>query len=156
MLLRSPETYKKLVEEIRGAFKSYDEIDGIASDRLPYLKSCIEETLRIYPVVPFGLPRLSPGETVDGVYVPQGVCFQGHIYTSRMSYANKTTHRPRYSHHLTQRHMTKTTSKTQTNSSRSVGWTLIRPTRRRRVSHSPSAPVSVLGEGTLSASNPPF
>lgn len=74
-LLHYPETYKKLVGEIRSAFNTYEEITGISSDRLPYLKACVEETLRVYPVVPFGLPRLSPGETVDGVYVPEGVCF---------------------------------------------------------------------------------
>lgn len=81
LLLRNPETYKKLVGEIRSAFTSYEEIDAITSDRLPYLKSCIEETIRIYPVVPFGLPRLSPGETVDGVFIPKGVSFsQSLIY----------------------------------------------------------------------------
>lgn len=61
------------MEEIRGAFNSYDEIDGISTDRLPYLKACLEEMMRLYPAVPFGLPRLSPGETVDGVYIPEGV-----------------------------------------------------------------------------------
>lgn len=67
------------MEEIRGAFTSYGEIDGISTDRLPYLKAVIEEGLRAYPVVPFGLPRESPGETVDGVFVPKGVCLHTKI-----------------------------------------------------------------------------
>ena len=29
--------------------------------------------MRLYPPVPFGPPRLSPGAYVNGVYVPKGV-----------------------------------------------------------------------------------
>lgn len=72
-LCRNPATYKKLVDEIRGAFNSYDEITGLATERLPYLKAVIDEGLRIYPPVPMGMPRVSPGETIDGKYVPEGV-----------------------------------------------------------------------------------
>jgi len=40
---------------------------------LPYLNAVIEETLRLFPPVPIGPPRISPGEFVDGTYVPNGV-----------------------------------------------------------------------------------
>lgn len=73
-LLHSPAKYQRLVEEIRSSFTDYNDINGITTDRLPYVKAVIEEGLRAYPVVPFGLPRVSPGETVDGVFVPEGVC----------------------------------------------------------------------------------
>lgn len=72
-LCRNPASYKKLVDEIRGAFKSYDEITGMATERLTYLKAVIDEGLRVYPPVPMGMPRVSPGETIDGKYVSEGV-----------------------------------------------------------------------------------
>lgn len=71
-LCREKDAYRKLAEEVRGTFSSYDEITGHATDRLPYLKAVIDEGLRIYPPVPVGMPRVSPGETVDGEYLPEG------------------------------------------------------------------------------------
>ena len=71
-LCRNPKVYDKLAREIRGAFSNYDQITGRSTDSLIYLKAVIEEGLRLYPPIPIGLPRVSPGETVDGYYVPQG------------------------------------------------------------------------------------
>lgn len=77
-ICRSDRVYQKLAREVRESFKSYDEIDGRSTDALPYLKAVIEEGLRLYPPIPIGLPRISPGETVDGHYIPQGTI----VYTS--------------------------------------------------------------------------
>ncbi|KAI5810728.1 cytochrome P450 [Pyronema omphalodes] len=75
-LCRSPNAYKKLLEEIRTTFTSYDEITARATEHCKYLKAVIDEGLRIYPPVPIGMPRFSPGEYVDGIYLPQGTeCF---------------------------------------------------------------------------------
>jgi len=71
-LCKTPHAYRKLAEEIRGAFTSYDQINHHNTEPLPYLKACLNEALRIYPPVPVGPPRDSPGETVDGVYMPVG------------------------------------------------------------------------------------
>lgn len=72
-LLRNPECLAKLQQEIRGAFNSLDEITGDAVSHLKYMHGVIEEGLRVFPPVSFGLPRVSPGEFVDGHYVPAGV-----------------------------------------------------------------------------------
>ena len=71
-LCRHPLVYDKLVREIREKFSSYEQITGQSTDTLQYLKAVIEEGLRLYPPIAIGLPRVSPGETVDGYFVPEG------------------------------------------------------------------------------------
>ncbi|KAI0424703.1 cytochrome P450 monooxygenase-like protein [Xylaria sp. FL1042] len=71
-LLKNPECMAKLQSEVRSAFKSIDEITGDSTATLPYLHGVIEESLRLFPPVPFSLPRHSPGALVDGHYVPKG------------------------------------------------------------------------------------
>ncbi|KAK8016874.1 Cytochrome P450 monooxygenase BOA3 [Apiospora rasikravindrae] len=65
----------RLAEEVRSAFESADQITAAAAGpaQLPYLNAVIEEGLRIFPPSPLGPPRVSPGETVDGHYVPKGI-----------------------------------------------------------------------------------
>ncbi|RPB03290.1 cytochrome P450 [Choiromyces venosus 120613-1] len=72
-LLRNPHTYQRLVSEITSAFTSYSQITSITARKLQYLGAVIDEVLRVYPPVPIGLPRYSPGETVDGYFIPKGV-----------------------------------------------------------------------------------
>lgn len=72
-LLQSPESLNKLTLEVRSSFNSVDDITGDNTNALPYLRAVLEEGLRIFPPVSFGLPRISPGATVDGQYVPPGV-----------------------------------------------------------------------------------
>ena len=65
-----------LQQEIRGAFKSYDQINAASAARLTYLNAVLLEGLRIFPPVPLALPRVVPpgGDIVDGHFVPEGVC----------------------------------------------------------------------------------
>lgn len=74
-LLTNPEAMAKLTAEVRGAFKSEDEIDFVSVSTLPYLLACLDEALRMYPPVPTGLPRVVPkgGAKISGNYVPEGV-----------------------------------------------------------------------------------
>jgi cytochrome P450 len=72
-LLTNPETLRKLTQEIRGAYKNAQHIDVASTLRLPYLQAVLKETQRIFPSSPVGLPRVSPGAKVNGVYVPPGV-----------------------------------------------------------------------------------
>ncbi|KAF7518743.1 hypothetical protein G7054_g13345 [Neopestalotiopsis clavispora] len=71
-LARHPNVIKKLRDELHETFKSYSTITGDAVARLPYLNAVLEETMRVFPPVPPGPPRVSPGDFVDGIYVPQG------------------------------------------------------------------------------------
>jgi cytochrome P450 len=75
-LCRTPEVYQKLKDEVRGRFKTADEIT-IHTTTFPYLTAVINEVLRIYPPVPIALPRVTPkgGALVAGVFVPEGVGF---------------------------------------------------------------------------------
>ncbi|KAI0453884.1 cytochrome P450 monooxygenase-like protein [Xylaria acuta] len=71
-LLKNPDCMVNLQKEIRGAFASVDDVTGESTAGLPYLHGVIEESLRLFPPVPFALPRHSPGAVVDGHYVPEG------------------------------------------------------------------------------------
>lgn len=72
-LLKNSECRETLQKEVRGSFAAASEMTGDAVANLPYLNGVIEETLRIFSTVPFGLPRTSPGEMVDREYIPEGV-----------------------------------------------------------------------------------
>ncbi|KAE8446004.1 hypothetical protein EG329_012643 [Mollisiaceae sp. DMI_Dod_QoI] len=73
-LTTNPSVMARLVEEVRTTFKEEVEINMIRVQGLSYLNAILEETLRIYPPVPVGLPRKAPanGAEVLGQYVPPG------------------------------------------------------------------------------------
>jgi cytochrome P450 len=75
-LCRTPDVYAKLKHEIRSKFRSADEITSTTAT-LPYMTAVINETLRIYPPISVGMPRVVPpgGETVAGSFIPGGVSF---------------------------------------------------------------------------------
>ncbi|KAJ5935122.1 Cytochrome monooxygenase lcsI [Penicillium verhagenii] len=83
-LVQTPAAYKRLVEEIRDTFKSYDEIDFSSVSQLTYMNAALEEALRVYPPVPAVLPRLVPkgGSIIDGNFVPEGVSVAGAQYST--------------------------------------------------------------------------
>ncbi|KAE8340462.1 hypothetical protein BDV24DRAFT_175348 [Aspergillus arachidicola] len=72
-LIRHPEAMAKLREEIDGVLgpneivASYDTVK-----HLPYLRACLDESLRILPPTPHGLPRQTPPEGMEilGEWVP--------------------------------------------------------------------------------------
>jgi len=73
-LLRNPVIYKKLVDEVRGACKTEEDINMDVLAGLTYMNACIEEGLRIFPPVPIGLLRTVPkgGSLIDNHPVPGG------------------------------------------------------------------------------------
>ncbi|RYP08988.1 hypothetical protein DL765_008605 [Monosporascus sp. GIB2] len=89
-LLKTPATMQRLKEEIRSRYKSLEEIDILSTGQIPYLQAVLKEGMRLYTAGPQGLPRKSPGMTVDGHYVPEGV----ELYVSRWAAA----HDERYFH----------------------------------------------------------
>ncbi|TKA73419.1 hypothetical protein B0A49_03039 [Cryomyces minteri] len=89
-LLKNPQCMKKLVDELRGAFATDDEITIEALAQLKYLHACLEEALRLYPPVPIGLPRKTPAEgtTICGDWVAGGTTVSVHHYSTYRSEAN--------------------------------------------------------------------
>ncbi|KAH8647141.1 cytochrome P450 [Xylariales sp. PMI_506] len=63
---------RALAAEVRAAFASYADITADAAAGLTYLNAVLDESMRLFSPVGTGGPRVSPGETVDGVYVPEG------------------------------------------------------------------------------------
>ncbi|KAK9777135.1 putative Isotrichodermin C-15 hydroxylase [Seiridium cardinale] len=70
-LLKNPEAYKILVEEIRASFASEDEITLTSVNELKYLPAVIDEGFRMYPPVPVGLSRITPkgGASIAGTWI---------------------------------------------------------------------------------------
>ncbi|KAK5759966.1 hypothetical protein LTS12_009862 [Elasticomyces elasticus] len=75
-LARNPSALRTVTSELRLAFSSLEEIrSGSGLDSCVYLDACIEETLRLAPVVPALLPRevMKGGIVIDGQFVPEGI-----------------------------------------------------------------------------------
>ncbi|KAI2794707.1 Cytochrome monooxygenase lcsI [Penicillium oxalicum] len=83
-MLVHPEVQRKLLEEVRGSFKSFDAITFQAVAQLPYLNAALEETLRMYPPVADIIPRVVPkgGAMVDGQFIPEDTVVTGQFYSS--------------------------------------------------------------------------
>ncbi|KAF2852264.1 cytochrome P450 monooxygenase-like protein [Plenodomus tracheiphilus IPT5] len=73
-LLSTPESMRKLTEEIRGTFSNDGDMTMEKLAALPYLNACIKETFRVYPPVPLIMPRCVPedGSTIVGQFIPPG------------------------------------------------------------------------------------
>ncbi|KAK2745928.1 hypothetical protein FQN55_006000 [Onygenales sp. PD_40] len=73
-LLNNPSTLKKLTVDVRSTFSSSEQIDGQSVTRLPYLRACVDEALRLAPPIPSHLPRevLASGLVIDDIYIPAG------------------------------------------------------------------------------------
>ncbi|KAK5742912.1 hypothetical protein LTS12_024030 [Elasticomyces elasticus] len=75
-LVRYPTALRTVASELRLAFRSLEEIrSGSKLNSCVYLDACIEETLRLAPVVPAQLPRevMKGGIVIDGQFVPEGI-----------------------------------------------------------------------------------
>ncbi|KAI0434880.1 cytochrome P450 [Xylaria sp. FL1042] len=84
--LRNPEVLEELKREVRGTFSRYEDITAENLRSLPWLNACMQETLRVVTVATHhSLPRISPGGTVDGTYVPKGVICRTALFTYNRS-----------------------------------------------------------------------
>ena len=75
LLYTHPHILCKLREELDAAFPSDTLPTHELASQLPYLRACIEESLRVRPPSSFGLPRIVPkgGRQIAGQFVPEGV-----------------------------------------------------------------------------------
>lgn len=88
----NPQALKTVQQEVRAAFSSEEEITMSSTAHLKYMFACIEEAMRLYPAVVETPPRISPGEFVDGHWVPKGV-----RNTPSMMYGQRLTRASRLS-----------------------------------------------------------
>ena len=73
--MQNPHVLKTLTAEIRNTFANESEINLISVNSLKYQLAVLDETLRMYPPVPTGLPRRVPGDgaMISGHWVAGGV-----------------------------------------------------------------------------------
>ena len=91
-LLRNPEQYRCLQNEIRTKFLSPEDITFESLAECKYLNACLKEGLRVYPPVPIGSPRLVPvgGLQVLDRWIPQDTRVSVHHYSTYHSEENFT------------------------------------------------------------------
>ena len=81
-LLRIPDVMAKLQAEIRGQFKTYNDITIDSVNDSPYLVAVLQESLRYFSPVPTGFQRRVPagGEVVSNYYLPEGTALCVSMY----------------------------------------------------------------------------
>jgi cytochrome P450 len=99
LLLQNPSKMSRLVQQIRETFQTDEDITMDGSAKIDYLHACVEESLRLYPPVPIGLPRVAPagGATICGDFIPGGyeVCItQYSTYRSSANFRNPNSFIP--------------------------------------------------------------
>lgn len=83
-LATHPDVTQKLQEELDALFQEAPEPDANALSRLKYLQACIDEALRLQPVVPSGAQRITPPaglQVKDDLFIPGDVIVQVPTYT---------------------------------------------------------------------------
>ncbi|KAF1922346.1 cytochrome P450 [Didymella exigua CBS 183.55] len=97
-LLRDPQHMANLKNEVRGHFKSEEEINVLAIAGLPLLNGSINEAMRLLsPANGTGTHRLSNGGFVEGIYIPPGITIAVDQYTIQRSpkyWRDPETYRP--------------------------------------------------------------
>jgi cytochrome P450 len=86
LLLSNPDALKRATEEVRSAFKSEGDINLSSVQGLTYMLACLNESLRYYPPVASGTPRITPdgGAIICGHNIPKNVSkalFSPHLHT---------------------------------------------------------------------------
>ncbi|CAG7558221.1 unnamed protein product [Fusarium equiseti] len=82
-LALNPEIRKKLQDEIDDYKTSHEQSDHFSMSKLKYLQACIDESLRLTPVLMSGLQRMTPpeGMQLDDVFIPGDTIFHAPSYT---------------------------------------------------------------------------
>lgn len=83
-LAAHPEVTKALQDELDAFFQENPEPDANALSKLKYLQACIDEALRIMPVVPSGGQRITPPEGLEiseDLFIPGDTIVQVPTYT---------------------------------------------------------------------------
>ncbi|KAJ4250142.1 hypothetical protein NW762_011953 [Fusarium torreyae] len=77
------EVYNKLQAEIDTYKEVHEQSDHLSLSKLEYLQACIDEALRLHPVIMSGLQRMTPpeGMQVGDVFIPGNTIFHMPSYT---------------------------------------------------------------------------
>ncbi|TLD15700.1 uncharacterized protein PgNI_00007 [Pyricularia grisea] len=99
LLLTNPEAYDKVTDEVRSSFSDPSEINLTSVNKLSYMLACLDEALRIFPVVPSWLPRrVTKHEAViNGNVIPQGTLvatWQWPMYHSEKNFSKPLEYHP--------------------------------------------------------------
>jgi cytochrome P450 len=72
LLTTNQEKLARLTDEVRSAFATDQDITMTSVGNLSYMLACLNESLRMYPPLPGGLPRIVPsgGAVIGGSFVP--------------------------------------------------------------------------------------
>ncbi|KAL3440132.1 cytochrome P450 [Aspergillus insuetus] len=83
LLYTHPPVLQRLRDEIMAAVPGTDVPTYSVVSALPYLRACIEESLRVRPASSFGLPRIVPkgGREICGQFIPEGVTISVPTYS---------------------------------------------------------------------------
>ncbi|KAI1503322.1 P450 monooxygenase No.1 [Biscogniauxia marginata] len=73
LLATHPDKYARVAKEVRDYFASDEDITLSSVSNLPYMLACLNESLRHYPPVVTGLPRVVPkgGRHIAGKHIPE-------------------------------------------------------------------------------------
>ncbi|KJZ78165.1 hypothetical protein HIM_02203 [Hirsutella minnesotensis 3608] len=96
-ITRNPKAYAALANEIRSAFQSEQDINLRSTASLEYLQACINEILRVYPPAAETPARISPGDIVDGKFVPAGSrvsVYQWATFHNPVNFADPDAYKP--------------------------------------------------------------
>ncbi|XP_053966323.1 probable cytochrome P450 49a1 [Anastrepha ludens] len=101
-LAKNPEKQQKLFEELRKVFPTREaEIDQNALEQIPYLRACIKETLRMYPVVIANGRSLQTDAVIAGYHIPKGT----HVIFPHLVVSNDPAYFPEPKRFLPERWM---------------------------------------------------
>lgn len=89
-LLRTPEAYRKLTNEVRATFGRAEDMSFSGLQDLAYMNACLNEALRMFPPIPTGLTRTVPegGDTVAGEFLPGDTTVSCHSWATAHSPLN--------------------------------------------------------------------
>ncbi|TLD16231.1 uncharacterized protein PgNI_02622 [Pyricularia grisea] len=99
LFLTNSKAYDKVTDEVRNSFSDPSEINLTSVNKLLYMLVCLDEALRIFPVIPLWFPRrVTKHEAViNGNIIPQGTfvaIWQWPIYYSEKNFSKPLEYYP--------------------------------------------------------------